>query len=353
MDIPTAAAAAKSLGTIKRDGKKKSKREIEMETVWIKENALNKEEKSNFDWACALARGLFGEHAVGEVKVYLSTKLETAEEDVHCAGFFDPKGRGQIGLKRSILESRRDTFGTLGHEVGHAKRFRRYLSDWQDRSRGFEEELSDMIGALGEAIGEAGIDPTSLQASFQTKLEARDVYPGRRVRKGLVTPGTVTADLMKAAMKEAGYGSQRALAEAIYVKPSQVARVFKPSYTPPDYADLEAICDALGVNAAVVGLAKFVDYFQYYRKRAAERDKKVFPSGQQRRKMETLVSKLSESEIHAAAAQEVKGLMTGPFEPMSMDELQKPFLILLEQEKVRLAVEREAKTVGESHLVMS
>jgi hypothetical protein len=69
--------------------------------------------------------------------------------------------------------------------------------------------------------------------------------------------------------------------------------------------------------------------------------------------METLVSKLSESEIHAAAAQEVKGLMTGPFEPMSMDELQKPFLILLEQEKVRLAVEREAKTVGESHLVMS
>lgn len=335
MDIPMASQAVGTMTTVRKDGKKKTKREIEKEVTWTKEKNLTAEEKANLEWAVALARGLFGVQAVGEVKVYDSKRVDADGEEIDAIGFYEKKGQGLIGLKHSLLTSRRDTFGTLGHEVGHRRRHRTSFSDYQDRTRGFEHELTDMIGALGEVVHKAGIDPTTLRPALGSDV----IYPGGRAPKGVVTPATLGADLFKQAMASAGYTSQRQLSEATYVKPSQLARLCRAEASPPAYADLEAACEAVGLEPAVVGLAKVVEHFHYYRKRAQERGKNMFPSGTNRRKIEEMVQKLAQSPLHAAQAAEVKALMTGPFSLIDKEDLAKPFMAMLEAEKANLAAQ--------------
>ena len=339
MDIPMASEAARTMSAVRKDGKKKTKKEIEKEVVWTKEKTITQEERKNLDWSLALARGLFGAQAVGEVKVYESRRLDPGDPELGHGGYYDPKGSGLIMIKHSLLDSRRETFATLGHEVGHRRRHRVHWSDYADRTRGFESELTDMIGALGEVVAEAGIDPGSLRPTLGSDV----VYPGGRgqVPKGVVTPATVASDLFKQAMAASGYTSQRQLAEATYVKPSQLSRIFQTQASPPSYPDLEAACEAVGLNPAVVGLAKTVEHFHFYRNRALERGKNVFPSGSARRNIETLVQKLSEDPRHAEKAAEVKALMTGPFKLIDKEDLVKPFMAMLETEKEQLALRTE------------
>jgi hypothetical protein len=340
MGIPMAAEAARDHATVRRDGKPKTKREITKETTWTKDKSITPEERGNLDWAIALARGLFGVQVVGDVKIYDSRRIDADGEDLDHGGYYDQKGAGFIALKHSLLGSRQETFGTLGHEIGHRKRHRTGHHDYQDRTRGFESELTDMIGALGEVVSKAGIDPATLRPDPGVDT----IYPGRlsRVPKGVVTPGTMVVSMLREAMEQAGYTSQRSLAEAVYVKPAPLARLFKPELGPPEYPDIEAVCEALGITPAVVGLAKFVDHFHYYRKQSMERKRKIFPAGTNRRKIESLLAKLSEHPAYATQAGEIQALMTGPFEQLDKADLSKPFVAMLAIEQERLAQQKAA-----------
>lgn len=98
-------------------------------------------------------------HAVKQVKI--SEKMRKDIEGQKTVGLWD-SNTGTIIIKRSQLASIEAYAGTLLHEISHA------VSGAEDRSRSFEQKLTNLLGALASQLIQD--PPTCPKANFLQKL---------------------------------------------------------------------------------------------------------------------------------------------------------------------------------------
>lgn len=115
--------------------------EQSFEFKFVKPEALSQAERSIYDQLKQITNLVGGvPKKVQEFKI-----SETMRQDfltgVEIQGVWDPS-EGWIIIKRSQLSCLRDFAGTLLHEIAHAK------TGYEDVSREFENELTDMLGAV-------------------------------------------------------------------------------------------------------------------------------------------------------------------------------------------------------------
>lgn len=100
---------------------------------------LTADERKVLSRQVRLLRKRYGADSVAVVKVFSHT------DEVACAeGLYDPHN-GHISVHRDVLCNEQHLAATLVHEVAHRIAHRRGVS-WEDRTRGFENVLSELAG---------------------------------------------------------------------------------------------------------------------------------------------------------------------------------------------------------------
>ncbi|MGI5214823.1 hypothetical protein [Plantactinospora sp. CA-290183] len=116
-------------------------------TTWVPEKSLTTAEQAVRDDGIQLVRRAIGPFALHRVRVYAES------EESPCAdGFYDPR-TGNVAIHRDVLANRHETLLTLLHEAAHRVGHRgggrwKPIFDYHDRSRGFEQLLSEFAALL-------------------------------------------------------------------------------------------------------------------------------------------------------------------------------------------------------------
>ncbi|MFI7081827.1 hypothetical protein ACIBO1_31510 [Micromonospora sp. NPDC049903] len=116
-------------------------------TSWVSQKALTGAERALLDECCQLVRSAIGPFALHQVKVY-----DQSDESPCADGFYRPL-TGHVAIHRDVLADRHQTLLVLLHESAHRVGHRgggRWtpIPDYHDRSRGFENLLSDFAARL-------------------------------------------------------------------------------------------------------------------------------------------------------------------------------------------------------------
>lgn len=228
-------------------------------TDWLRPDQLSETERTNLETATALIHALYGVKAIDKVTAYEATRFETADEELHWGGFYDPKS-GRIGIQRLNLRALNTTLDVLIHEVAHRlghKSGRVYA----DRTREFEWQLgvmaSQMVMKL-HALGALDSDllaalPEELNSAQQDKTDRNT--PSQQVRRLIAQQ----ADKQKMTRKQLG--------QEVGLSTNMVAKLRSDAdgsiHSVPSLKEVSAICDKIGLDAKVVWLALYSTKMSY------------------------------------------------------------------------------------------
>jgi hypothetical protein len=189
--------------------------EREERTEWIKDKDLTEDERANLKGAVAIIRAVFGPNAVGTVSAYERTWMEGTTGDMGWGGFYMPRGAGRIGIQREELSTLRQAVRVLGHEAAHRIRHRKASWEYQDRTRGFEQQLDGMLGQALMLLHEHGLID-ALDARQKEKAACQERLEADYEREH---PTALMRALIKERMAERGLESAADLARASGVTP--------------------------------------------------------------------------------------------------------------------------------------
>ena len=237
-------------------------------TTWVPDQALTTDERHLLSTATALVRRFIGSFALDRVRVY------SASEESPCAdGFYTP-GTGDIAVHRDVLTDRHRTLAVLFHEAAHRVRHRgggRFIpgADYGDRSRGFEQMLTEVGGLLlglladlaaGGTLPEPATPPTP--DTRRARLPAADdpaVPVSRRELAHLLT------DQLPHALTAGGFTDVHDLVASTAVRPVYWNLLTRPRpagfrrqqgvSTAWDYDKVALLAEAAGIHPPVVWLA--------------------------------------------------------------------------------------------------
>lgn len=227
-------------------------------TKWCKPAELTETEQANLTLAVRIIRAAYGHNAIGRCDAYHQTGLESADAMLEWGGFFDPSDKQRIGVHRRNLQDLRATVRVLGHEAAHRLRYRAAFHDYGDYSRGFEHQLDTMLAnALMLLYKRGGLDELETHAERSRAAQCATGAEHERTHQA-----DLARTLIAERMSALDIGSARMLADAAGVSIYCAQQVIRGARRnghrgcpAPAIEHTEAICDVLGLNAAVVQLA--------------------------------------------------------------------------------------------------
>jgi hypothetical protein len=232
-------------------------------TTWVPDKQLTAAERATLTAGRDLVRRAIGAFALDRVRVY------SASEESPCAdGFYTPS-TGDTAIHRDVLTDRHRTLLVLIHEAAHRVGHRgggRWLpiSDYSDRSRGFERVLSDFAALLLGYLADGGQLPepvaTPQPAGRQRRLAPADDPAVPAVRRELAH---LLADRLPQAITESGFRDEKDLVASTAVHPDYWRTLTKPKVAGHrqqrggrawDYDKVALLATAAGLHAPVVWL---------------------------------------------------------------------------------------------------
>lgn len=221
-------------------------------TTWAKPSELTPEQTATLDRAVQAVRALYGANAVGPVKIYHETRFEGADDEIACGGFYQPSGKGLIAIQIANLDSFADTLQVMVHEAAHRLRHRAGHYDYDDYSRGFEEQLETMATKALLRLIEVGGLPSADETNTVVAKQAS-------------TPGKQMQALVRDRMKVCGFASWKELRDEAgigetamkSIRGSASADPRRRRDSAPRPCDVDAVCRLLGIDTAACWLALF------------------------------------------------------------------------------------------------
>lgn len=120
------------------------------EFKFVHKDQLEKDEIRNYKKSLEILR-IINEHSAAPIRdddIFISETMQRDSETFLPTNALHDRARNRIILKRSILSDRELLISCLLHEVAHM------YSDEPDATRGFESELTRLLGILGEHIAQ-------------------------------------------------------------------------------------------------------------------------------------------------------------------------------------------------------
>jgi hypothetical protein len=234
-------------------------------TTWVAERALTAAERTMLTEGRQLICRAIGPFALDRVRVYSDSEQEP------CADGFYALTSGDTAVHRDVLADRHRTLGTLLHEAAHRVGHRgggRWLPifDWRDRSRGFENILTEFAAILLGYLADGtplppAVEPTEAAAGSTARRTAADdpaVPASRRELAHLLT------DQLPHALAAGDFANAKELIASTAVTPGYWHTLTHPrvagwrprqgGYGPWDYDRVAVLAEAVGVHPPVVWL---------------------------------------------------------------------------------------------------
>ncbi|MDG4760357.1 ATP-binding protein [Micromonospora sp. WMMD710] len=244
-------------------------------TSWVTLKALTAVERDSLREGCELVRRAIGPFALDRVKVY-----DHSDESPCAEGFYRPL-TGDVAIHRDALTDRHRTLLVLLHEAAHRVAHRGGghwipVQDFYDRSRGFEQMLSDfaarLLGQLADGNGLPPLDTESVSADGQHGT-SKATTSGRRGRHWRADDPSVPAvrrelahlllDQLPQALNAGGFRDAKDLVASTAVYPGYWRVLTNPrpvGYRPirgdqaGDYDNVALLAEAAGLRPPVVWL---------------------------------------------------------------------------------------------------
>ncbi|MFC0531336.1 ATP-binding protein [Phytohabitans kaempferiae] len=142
-------------------------------TTWVPDRDLTAQQRAVLNNAVELVRRAVGPFALDRVRAY-----SDSEESPCAQGFYDPR-TGDVAVHIDLLDSRKALLATLVHEAAHRVGHRGGgpwppIPDYGDRTRGFENLLSEFVAVL--------LDHAAGTGKLPDLADAPDDTPGQPVR---------------------------------------------------------------------------------------------------------------------------------------------------------------------------
>ena len=230
-------------------------------TTWVPDKELTADERTALTVGRDLVRQAIGPFALDRVRVY------SASEESPCAdGFYTP-GTGDTAIHRDVLTDRHRTLRVLVHEAAHRVGHRgggRWLPipDYGDRTRGFENLLSDFAGLLLGYLADGGRMPDPVAApepaGSQRRLAPADDPAVPALRRDLAH---LIADRLPQALTDGGFRDEKDLVASTAVAPDFWRILTRPRVAGHpqrnrtfDYDKIALLATAVGLHPPVVWL---------------------------------------------------------------------------------------------------
>jgi hypothetical protein len=234
-------------------------------TTWVADRALTPAQRSLLQQSRQLVRAAIGAFALDRVRVY-----SESEESPCSHGFYKPN-TGGVAIHLNALSDRHQTLTTLVHEAAHRVGHRgggRWtpIPDYGDRSRGFEDLLSQFAGLLLGYLADAGtfpdlVDPPG-QPSSGGRVSEIDDSPAPVARRELAH---LLRDQLPHALADKRITSEKDLIAPTAVHPEVWRTLTKPRAAGYrrrqgaggrawDYDKVALLAEAAGVHPPVVWL---------------------------------------------------------------------------------------------------
>ncbi|WP_430788154.1 hypothetical protein [Actinoplanes sp. G11-F43] len=232
-------------------------------TRWVPAKALTRAERTLLDDCCHLVRRAIGSFALNQVKVY-----DHSDESPCADGFYSPRS-GDVAVHREVLTDRHRTLLVLLHEAAHRVAHRggghwASIPDFYDRSRGFENMLSDfaarLLGLLADGAGLPDLAPAPAPADGRVRNWRADDPGVPAVRRELAH---LLLDQLPHALTTGGFrGTSELMAStAVYpgywrtlTNPRAVGHRSRRGDQAGDYDKVAVLATALGLHPPVVWL---------------------------------------------------------------------------------------------------
>ncbi|MGN9912695.1 hypothetical protein ACTMTJ_34685 [Phytohabitans sp. LJ34] len=234
-------------------------------TTWVADRDLTPAQRTLLQQSRQLVRAAIGAFALDRVRVY------SASEQSPCSLGFYSLRTGDVAVHLDALADRYQTLTTLIHEAAHRVGHRgggRWtpILDYGDRSRGFENLLSEFAGLLLSYLADAGAlaDPVEAPAEVARgdrgpAVEDSAAPVSRRELAQLLR------DQLPQALVAKGFTSERDLVDSTAVHPEVWRTLTKPRAAGYrrrwgaggrawDYDKVALLAEAAGVAAPVVWL---------------------------------------------------------------------------------------------------
>jgi hypothetical protein len=232
-------------------------------TAWVRDQALTPAEREALAYGRDLVCRAIGPFALDRVRVY------SHSEETPCAdGFYNPR-TSDVAIQREVLGDRHRTLLVLLHEAAHRVGHRgggRWLPipDYQDRSRGFEDLLSDFAAVLLSLLAAAGAVPEPSVAPAtpgrRGRLAAADDPAVPAVRRELAR---LLTDRLPQALTDGGFRDEKDLVASTAVHPDYWRTLRNPKIAghrqqrggrAADYDKVALLAEAAGLHPPVVWL---------------------------------------------------------------------------------------------------
>ncbi|XVV10905.1 hypothetical protein ACQP2X_39615 [Actinoplanes sp. CA-131856] len=230
-------------------------------TTWVPDKQLSADERAALTTGRDLVRQAIGPFALDRVRVY------SASEESPCAdGFYTPV-TGDTAIHRDALIDRHRTLLVLIHEAAHRVGHRgggRWLpiGDYADRTRGFENQLSDFAALLLGYLADGGQLPDPVAAPESTgqqrRLAPADDPAIPAVRRELAH---LIADRLPQALTDGGFRDDKDIVASTAVAPNFWRILTRPKVAGHprrnstwDYDKIALLATAVGLHPPVVWL---------------------------------------------------------------------------------------------------
>jgi hypothetical protein len=247
------------------------------DTEWVPASKLSDDERRSLDQAVGWVRDVYGDDAVGEIRVYAATRLTGLDHvDLPWGGFYEP-ATGKIAVSRSLLGSDA-LLDIVVHEAAHriAHRYPHLVGlgrvEHLDRTRGFEQVLHTMASRAVRALAEgtslaelrasrAGVSPYAHLAPLRAGLAwpGPPAPPHKTAGTAAAAAGLVAAGLERWAAERnvAARSAVTAFCAVTHVKATLLRRLLAGTAAPSTpFSQVAEICRPLGVAAGVVWWAQ-------------------------------------------------------------------------------------------------
>ncbi|GAA4731714.1 ATP-binding protein [Phytohabitans rumicis] len=233
-------------------------------TTWVADRDLTPDQRTLLQQSRQLVRAAIGAFALDRVRVY------SASEESPCShGFYSPRN-GDVAIHVDALADRHQTLTTLIHEAAHRVGHRgggRWapILDYGDRSRGFENLLSEFAGLLLSYLADAGRLPDLAEPPAATSREDRRAVADAAAPVSRRDLAHLLRDRLPHALSDKGFTSEKDLIDATAVHPDVWRTLTRPrpaGYRRRwgaggrawDYDKVALLAEAAGVAAPVVWL---------------------------------------------------------------------------------------------------
>jgi hypothetical protein len=230
-------------------------------TTWVPDKALTAAERAMLTFGRDLVRRAIGVFALDRVRVY------SASEESPCADGFYTRNTGDVAIHRGVLTDRHRTLLVLLHEAAHRVGHRgggRWLpiTDFADRSRGFEHTLSDFAALLLGYLADGATlpDPVAVPETVgrQRRLAPADDPTVPAIRRELAQ---LLTGRLPQALADGGFRDAKDLVTSTAVAPQFWRTLTQPKVLGHpargrtwDYDNIALLSTAAGVHPPVVWL---------------------------------------------------------------------------------------------------